>query len=364
MFITRKYPPSVGGMEKFSFELSRALGRRIPVQVVAWGGSQKALPRFLTHTIRTALDLRRRGRRIGGVHLGDALLAPLGVLLGHFLRVPVTVTAHGLDVTYSFPSYQWLTPRALRRCDAVICNSRSTRDACVRRGVRTDRCSVVRLGVAAKPDLAVPDQAARDLARARAFERFNARSSGPVLLNVGRLVPRKGIAWFVDEVLAELRERIPDLGFWIIGEGPERPRVAALIERHRLEQVRLLGRLSDADLRVAYAAADAFVMPNVATPGDPEGFGLAALDASAAGLWVFASSVDGIPDAVLDETNGTLLPESDRRVWAAALNDALVDPIALRQRGTRGRQNTLANFGWPGVAESYAEIFAALGMLE
>ena len=69
------------------------------------------------------------------IHLSDALLAPLGLLLKTLFRVPVVVTVHGLDITFDNAFYQWMVPRCLRHMDQLICVSSYTRDQCLRRGV-------------------------------------------------------------------------------------------------------------------------------------------------------------------------------------------------------------------------------------
>jgi hypothetical protein len=80
LFITRKYPPAVGGMEKVSYVLGKELSRRHNISLVAWGGSQKWLIWFLPKAFVQALWTTWR-RPISVVHLGDGLLAPIGLVL-------------------------------------------------------------------------------------------------------------------------------------------------------------------------------------------------------------------------------------------------------------------------------------------
>jgi glycosyltransferase involved in cell wall biosynthesis len=334
------------------------------LRLIAWGGAQTRLPRFGARAVADALSLQARGGGIDGIHLGDAVLSPLGLVLKRALRVPVTVSAHGLDVTYGSAPYQAIVPRALGGLDAVICNSRATREACAARGVPPGKCRVIPCGVAPGRRLAVPDDEQREVARAAVARRFGGVGGGPVILSVGRLVRRKGIAWFVESVVPRLRARVPGLTVLVVGDGAERRRIERAIERSSVTgTVRVPGLLSDDDLRLAYAAADCLVMPNLPVPSDPEGFGIAALDASVAGLWVYGSRVDGIPEAVLDGINGSLLPAEDAATWTDTLAEALRDPLALRRRGGQGREASLSRFGWPAVADRYVGVFATVGML-
>ncbi len=365
LWLTRKFPPSVGGMERLNYELTRHLGRRFPLRVVGWGGSQRALPLYFVRAAASALDLRRQGGRVRGVHLGDALLLPLGVAVSRlFAPAPLTATVNGLDLTYALAPYQAMIRRGLPACSRLICISTATLVACLQRGAAPERCRVIPPGATPGPHLAAPDATARQEARAALARRLG-RDLGdrPILLTVGRLVRRKGVAWFVGEVMPRLVARGGSAWHVVVGEGPDRRRIGEAARRSGVGGLVLApGRLSTPELSLAYAAADLFLMPNVPVPNDPEGFGIAALDASVAGLWVVAARLQGIPDAVLDGVNGTLLPPQAADTWAAYLSDALGDPLACRRRGATGRQATLDRFAWSAVADRYGAEFAELGV--
>jgi phosphatidyl-myo-inositol dimannoside synthase len=366
LWLTRKFPPSIGGMERLNYELTRELANRIPLRLVSWGGRQRGLPVFLARAARAALIIRRQRIQLGGIHLGDALLIPFGVILSHLLdNIPVTVTAHGLDVTYPMPAYQLAIRRFLPRCALIICVSHATQDACVRRGASPTQCRVIPNGVWPSPHLCTTDSNLRQASRQTAGQRFGRHfGDGPVMLTVGRLVRRKGVAWFVREVLPALTRSHPNLTYLVVGQGPEAARISqAVVQAGVGSQTLLLGELSTDALAHAYAVADVFVMPNVPVRGNPEGFGIAPLDASVAGLWVVASRLDGIPDAVLDGENGILVPPEDARTWISQLQDVLSDPMRCRREGTRGREVTLNRFSWSSIVDQYLGEFAALGIV-
>jgi phosphatidyl-myo-inositol dimannoside synthase len=337
LYITRKYPPAVGGMENYNHELVRALGHRHPTTVIAWGGSQKWLPWFVVKAFVQALWLVRRDR-ITHVHVGDCVLAPLGVLLAWITRRPVSVTVYGLDIMYDLRPYQWVVPRCVARLDRAICISEATREEAVRRGVPAERCVVILPGVARfEPP---GGDAVREVERL-----LGAPVDGrTVLLTVGRLVERKGVCWFLDAVLPQLPARYL---YVVAGDGPERGRAQEIATRRGLgERVRLLGRVSDRDLAALYAASDVFVMPNVAVPGNMEGFGLVALEAASAGLPVVASDTEGIRDAVVDGETGLLVEPGDAAGFVAAIADA---QALARDRVAAATEP----FAWDGVARRY-----------
>jgi phosphatidylinositol alpha-1,6-mannosyltransferase len=98
-------------------------------------------------------------------------------------------------------------------------------------------------------------------------------------------------------------------------------------------------------------------MPNLSIPGDVEGFGLVALEASMRGTYVLASAIDGITDAVVDGKNGSLLPAGDTSAWIDKIHELLSDEVALQTFSEQGKEFTRRHFSWKIMTESYVEIF-------
>ena len=159
-----------------------------------------------------------------------------------------------------------------------------------------------------------------------------ARGSGdtrPHILGVGSLTPRK--AWPVlIQALAQCMDY--EWSARIIGEGPERAALTALIEMYQLQdRLHLTGEVDDEGLARAYDQADLFVMPSAY-----EGFGMALTEALARGLPAIAS--DGVvalqhlaPDAVMSVKAG------DDQGFTQALR-LMLDPQKRRQAAQRAEQ--------------------------
>ena len=103
------------------------------------------------------------------------------------------------------------------------------------------------------------------------------------MLFVGRLVERKGVRYLIEAVQRLSPERRARLV--IIGDGPERQRLEEQARRSGLEgRVEVRGRVSDRELRQAYADASVFVLPAIVdTRGDTEGLGVVLLEAMSYG---------------------------------------------------------------------------------
>jgi phosphatidylinositol alpha-1,6-mannosyltransferase len=349
LYVSRRYPPSVGGMQRLARELHLALSARTPVRAALWGGGQALLPLFaLAAFLRAAAWLALRPRAGEVVLAGDALLAPLGLLLGRLFGRPVVAIAHGLDVTYPHPLHRLLVPPALRRLDAVIAISERTRELVLAQGVAPERCAVVRPGIGEDP---LP---ARATARRRLGERLGLElGDRPVLATVCRLVPRKGVRWFVGEVMPLLSARRPDVLYVHLGDGPDRPADA--------EGVRMLGQAPDDVRDDLYAAADLLVMPYRSVVGDAEGFGLVAAEAMRAGLPVVATAVDAVPEVVRDGVGGRVVPPEEPTALADAIVALLDDPTERTRLSASARADAEARFGWAKVGDDYLAAIARAG---
>lgn len=355
LFITRKHPPSVGGMQKLSQSLTKETGRLTPTSTIYWGGSTLFVPFFVVYAFMRAVLTVPRSKHVKLIHLSDALLAPLGLALRTLLRVPVVVTVHGLDVTYDNKFYQWLIPRCLKRMDKIICVSSYTRTQCIRRGIPAALCEVIPNGVNM---LEFADQftstGMRNL-QSLAGKMIKGRK---VLLTVGRLIERKGVVHFITEIMPRLLAQRPDITYLIVGEGPQRDlietRIASL---HLGNHVALLGRIDDDTLRATYSVADLFVMPNIPVQNDIEGFGLVALEAAAAGRYVVASKLDGIPEAIIPGQNGTLIDPLDADTYVNTILDLLADDEKREGLGNQAREFVRSRYSWDIVARRYLQAF-------
>lgn len=339
LFVTRKFPPSVGGMETLAAGVWRVVSQEWPTAaLIANGGSNRRLPWWVPLALVRTVWLVVT-RRAGFVLTGDALLYALVSPVLHLLRVPHATMVMGLDVTYDNRVYRAVVHTALRRAPSVIAISEATAQAAREFGVPAARTHVVRLGVPA-PTVTVEDRAARraDLGRAAGVP-----ADAVVLATLGRLVRRKGARWFVEEVLPELRESVH---YVVAGSGPESEAVAAAARTAGVEaRVHLLGAVDD-DLREAVLqGADIFVQPNIRVAGDMEGFGLVTIEAALRGTPVVAAALEGILDAVVDGSTGALVPAEDADAWAERLRGLTSDRAALVALGQTFRANAQARYG-------------------
>ena len=294
-------------------------------------------PLLLHQASRRALRrLLAEGRRFDAI---DAhYLYPDGVAavrLGAEFGLPVVLTARGSDVT-EFPDHPLPRRRildAVARADAVIAVSAGLRAALLGLGAADEKITVLRNGV----DTQLFASADRPAARAALG------LSGPTLLSVGALIPRKR-----HHLTIEALHLLPGFCLLIVGEGPERARLAALAGRLGLAgRVRLLGARPHMVMPQHYDAADLSVLAS-----SREGWANVLLESMACGTPVVASDIPGNVEVVRQRAAGLIVPANTPEGIAAAVRELWADlPARAATRAYAER------FGWEATSQGQLEIF-------
>ena len=162
---------------------------------------------------------------------------------------------------------------------------------------------------------------------------------------VASLQPQKGQRHLV-EACRLLRDRGRAVQCTFVGEGEERTALEALVHALGLEDVVTLPGAQPRDRVVAIVeAADVVAQPSIVLPsGKTEGIPVALMEALAAERAVVASEVSGIPELVVDEVTGVLVPPGDATALANAIERLLDDPALRARLGTAGRRRVLEEF--------------------
>jgi phosphatidylinositol alpha-1,6-mannosyltransferase len=269
-------------------------------------------------------------------------------------RIPFVVVVHGSDLIYD----HWLYRRGIRfslaRANHVIANSGQTLQLAKAVGLDASKLSVVHPGVD--------------------VQRFEGAGGGAVLpaaerkliLSVGRLVRRKGILEFIEQVMPRLVEADPAVLYVVVGGDA----MASLAHRERLrdviaakvdalglgEHVELRGEVSDEELVEWYRRADLFVLPVLDIPGDVEGFGIVFLEAALGHTASVSTRVGGIPEAIEDGTSGVLVEPGDHEAMARTLLELLSDSERREKLARCGQARARNEFAWEAVADRYARV--------
>ncbi len=307
LFITRS-TSGTGGMQTYTRTLLAELRRdpSVDIHVCAWRGPVVLLPVFFAYAFFRALIFR------GDVcHIGDALLSPMAPCIRFCRpRLRLTLTTYGLDVIYPSRLYQWVLRRSLPLFDAIVAISHATADELKKRSVTDHRIVTIAPGIDVSPS-----------------PPLRASTSTHQLLILGRQIQRKGVVWFLSEVMPLLLKRCPSMHLTIAGDGPELLAIRVLVDSLRLrDYVSVLGDVDEETRESLLQTSTLFLMPNIDVRGDIEGFGLVCTEALAHGLPVVASAREGILDAVVDTVTGVFFTSEDPSSAVEAIMKAMAHP--------------------------------------
>jgi phosphatidylinositol alpha-1,6-mannosyltransferase len=371
LLLSEVFPPKIGGSGRWMWELHRRLtshethvvaaldGRaaafdaaspmpihRIPLRFYDWGPSD---PRAGFQYVAAFLRLGRLVSRIRPdvIHCARSLPEGLLAYLVHRRhRIPFTCFAHGEELTLADTSQElrWLTKRVMGAARSVVANTHHTKGIVVNRfAAAADRVIVMHPGVdATEFTPAPPDPQVR--------QRFG-WGDRRVVLTVGTLLKRKGQDMMI-RALPEIRRHCPDVLYVIVGDGPDRQYLQAVVDECRVGDHVQFRRIpnDDAELVRCYQQCDLFALPNRQVDWDIEGFGIVLIEAQACGKPVLAGRSGGTPETLEPGKTGELVACETPEAVAAAVTGLLTDPSRRAGLGQRARQHVLDRFDWPVLA--------------
>jgi phosphatidyl-myo-inositol dimannoside synthase len=368
------FPPQTGGISNYMASVAAALG---PDDVccltgIPSNGNSPHLPVPLRSYRRPAAFAKAKHIQALGfgaamaeimlrerpqvVQLATAYDGYMGLWLRRWLNLPFVVYAHGNEILDAIGS-SWPKPRlSLKQADRVLANSRFTARLVEKAGVAPHKIEIIHPGC--DVDRFQPYEPEAGLRQRMLAEKAGNR----VILSVGNLVARKGHDMVIS-ALPRLLQRMPDVVYLIVGDGPYRSDLEGLAARLGVQdRVIFAGRVPDDRLPEIYALGDVFIMPSREhlDACDVEGFGIVFLEASACAKPTIAGRSGGVGDAVVDGVTGLLVDPLDVEDIAAALWIILSNREVAIQLGQQGRSRVVSDFAWPRIAERVQHILESV----
>jgi glycosyltransferase involved in cell wall biosynthesis len=352
----------IGGQERMAAELARtqrAAGHSVVAISLSSDRDEPNRQSFRSAGVRTVSARKGRGvdlslplrlairlklERIDVVHTHNPHALVYGAPAGKLARAAVVHTKHGINPDR--PRRLWLRRAAGQLVDAYVVVSPALLDVVRANG----DCDLARLSVVPNGiDVSTftPSAEARSVARLQ----LRIPESVWVVGTVGRLAPEK------DQALL-LRAMLPLLGpqrqLVIVGDGPEREALAALIRSSgRVQYVHMIGTRHDVSRLLP--AFDVFALPS-----RTEGLPLVLLEAMSTELVVVASAVGGIPDLVEHGVTGYLMDAGDCASLTAQLALLWDDPRRAEQVGRAARQRVLDRHSLARMAAGYEALYRSV----
>jgi len=361
LLVTNDFPPKVGGIQNYLWEL----WRRLPpddfvVLTSPYEGAEvfdRSQPYRIVRTREPVLlpsPLMVRRIRALAAQFGASVVVldpavPLG-LVGPHLGLPYALALHGAEVTV--PARLPLGKQAMARVlgAATLLIGGGGYPVAEARRAQPQLPPVVEIppGVDASRFRPLPPDE-----RTQARNSFGISEGQRLVLSVSRLVPRKGMDVLI-EAASRLRStgEFSDLEVAVAGVGRDHARLQRLIRRTG-SPTRLLGRVADADLPGLYAAADLFVLCCRTRWGglEQEGFGIVLLEAAATGLACVAGNSGGANEAVSDTRTGLVVSDPrDPAQLAGHLRHLLANPALAATMGAAGRARAKTEFSYDTLA--------------
>ena len=191
------------------------------------------------------------------------------------------------------------------------------------------------------------------------FGRADFSSTPPLIIAVGRLIPKKGFSDLIRSC-ALLAERGKSFRCEIIGEGPLGEALRRQIDdMHLQNNVELIGAKPQTQLRGRLAAANVFVLPSVMDPdGGMDNLPTVIMEAMATGLPVVSTNIGGIPEMIIDNETGFLVEPGDTAAMADAIEIVINDSSSAARLGHSGYERARTLFS---IEKNVRELRALLG---
>lgn len=395
LFLTNEYPPyTYGGAGVHVDYLSRELSRLLPVEVRSFGDQDQPGEALSVHGVEADTsgftcpkplrgvfgavqrDLHFNTRDIDAdiVHCHTWYTHFGGILAKLNYGIPLVITVHSLEPLRPWKREQlgggydfscWVEKTALEMADAVIAVSEGTRNDVLKHfNIDPKRIHIIYNGI---------DPAEyRKVDSAPALQRFGIDPQQPYVLFVGRITRQKGIIYLVNAI------RHMDPGFQVVlcAGAPDTPEIATEMQkavdavRRDRSGVFWIDEMVDKKTVIQlYSGADVFCCPSIYEP-----FGIINLEAMACETPVVASGIGGIPEVVVHDQTGFLVPvaqlhespftplepEHFSRDLATQINRLMADPGLRSAFARAGRQRATDVFSWSSIASQTAGLYESL----
>ncbi|NDV62586.1 glycogen synthase [Puniceicoccales bacterium CK1056] len=395
LLMTNEYPPNVYGGAGVHVEyLSRELSKLMPVEVRSFGSQNIEDPKlsvFGTGLDDSGFTCPKGLRSVFGAlqrNLGfntraiDADLVHCHTWYTHFggimaklnYGIPLVLTVHSLEPLrpwkreqlgggYDFSS--WVERTAIEMADAIIAVSEGTRvDVLKHFHVDPEKIHIIYNGID-------PDEYQK-VDPTAALEKFGIDPKQPYVLFVGRITRQKGIIYLVNAI----RHMNPDFQIVLCAGAPDTPEIAAEMKTAVAEASKNRSGVFWIDEMVdkktviqLYSGAEVFCCPSIYEP-----FGIINLEAMACETAVVGASVGGIPEVVVHDQTGYLVPvaqihespftplepEHFSKDIASQINRLMANPERRAAFAKAGRQRAIDTFSWAAIAKETSELYASL----
>lgn len=369
------FPPCIGGMEFYVQRLSEefaARGHEVIVFTSSKSGFSyyekvngvkicrlKTLTKVYNVPIVPSLFwklLREKKPDIIHAHQYPVFFSDVSAAMSRLRRMVLLLHVHVISeprsVFSSFISemyYRTVGRLTFKTAHGVVTPSFAYKSMLAEMGVEPEKIRVIPYGIdLSRFDFKNDGEAFR--------KRYNCDGSS-VILSVGRLNYQKGFQYLL-KAMPIVLQKIPDAKLVVVGDGEQFTYLNELSQSLGLSNsVIFTGALPPMGIPDAYAAADVFVLPSIF-----ESFGIALIEAQAAGKPVVGTRVGGAPEALQEDETGFLVDPGDSEQLGEAIIRVLSDEELAREMGENGKKFVEARFDIRNIVDDVTAVYEELIM--
>jgi len=377
--LTWEFPPRVvGGIARHCSGLARALardGHEVHVVTLDFPGSpayeetegvkvyrtvtELGHPNFLTWVLLFNHFLEKRMADISGqvefdvLHVHDWLTAFAGISFKHHIKKPMVLTVHSTEIgraqglhnadSFSIDGIEWWSAYEARK--VIVTSHSMKREICDHFHLPWDKVGVI-------PNAIDVTEYNASVDRGAVRARFGVGWGEKLVLCVGRLVPQKGVGYFI-RAIPMIAQRYPEAKFIIVGEGWWRDHLEGVAQSTGQRwKILFTGFVSDADLVALMTSADVLVVPSIYEP-----FGIVALEGMATGVPVVASHVGGLAEVIEHDRTGIFVYPRSPESIAWGVDRVLSNPDHARWLTQNAREILHKTYSWEAIAMRTVEVY-------
>lgn len=360
LIITLEYPPQIGGVASYTYNLAKALSAEdVVVYAPKMAGAEEWDKKNPWKTIRSNpyffffwprwfkmfLDVWRlvKKEKIEQIYVHHAL--PVGYvayLIKKIKKVPYVVFFHGTDLVVGSKYKKNKLKKVCLGAEKVVVNSEFLKHEFVNNFEDLKKEVVV---IHPCPDdiflNRIPETELKKIKSKLALE------GKKVIITVARMSEGKGYPHLI-RLLPKILEKVPNLVWLIVGDGPKKKQIIDDIQKNYLQNVtRFIGHVPYTELPKYYQIADALVLlTHSDESAGQEAWGTAFMEAAACGIPAIAGRSGGVEEAVQNLVTGVVVDVYKDQSIINAIADLMKQTDYAKQMGMAGRERVLKEFTW------------------
>ena len=361
LIITLEYPPQIGGVASYTYNLAKNMaGEDVVVYAPKMNGDvefdrknkwkvTRGKPNFLFVWPRWLRMLAQvwslvKKEKIQRIYVHNALPAGyVAYLLKKFKKIPYIVFFHGTDLELGIKNKKNKLKKVCAAAEKIVVNSNFLQNKF--KSAFEDLKKEITVIYPCPDDVFLQKAPEAELKKLKSQLALEGKS---VIITVARMTEGKGYPHLI-RLLPKILEKVPNLVWLIIGDGPKKDEIIKSIQKNYLQNVtRFIGKLPYTDLPKYYQLADLFVL--LTHPDESsaeEARGTAFVEAAASRLPVVAGPAGGVEEAVQNMQTGLVVDVYQDQSIISAVTELLRNKDYAKQMGRAGMERVMREFNWP-----------------